>query len=90
MTNKEYLKSLTPEELVQTYFFTNCPYGELYIQIQESKGEQICDKKIALSKMTPEEIGDFVFKGKQKEVCTACKLRWLSEEREQKIAEAGK
>ena len=81
MTNKEYLESLTPEELVKSIYFTNCPYGELYIQIQENKGNHICDKKIALSKMKTEEVGDFVFSGKQKEICNVCKLKWLSEEK---------
>lgn len=79
MTNKEFLEKLTPEELVQTYLFTNCPYGELYIQIQENKGNHICNKKIALSKMKSEDVVGFVSSGKQKAICNSCKLNWLSQ-----------
>lgn len=82
MTNKEYLQSLTPEELVTSSFFEKCPYGELWIEIQKNKGVNICAKREALEKMNAEDVADFVFSGKQKEICNACKLNWLSKEKE--------
>lgn len=83
MTNKEFLEKLTPEELVQTRFFVDCPYGYIYKQMQEKNGNPICkkDKQLATLKGS-KEIADFVFSGKQREICNACKLNWLSKEKE--------
>ncbi len=83
MTNKEYLQSLTSEQLVQTYLFTACPYGEIYKKVQADKGNDFCKKDKLLTAMSgPSEIADFVFSGRQKEICNACKLEWLSKQRE--------
>lgn len=30
---------------------------------------------------SPREIAEFVFSGKQKNICDECKIKWLSEER---------
>ena len=70
MTNKEYLQSLPPEELVKTHHF-NCPYGTITIAAEE--------KKVLM------EIGEFIFSGKQKTVCDECKIKWLSKERAEQI-----
>lgn len=83
MTNKEYLQSLSVEELVQTYYFTTCPYGEIYKKVQAEKGNIICKKDEQLATLKgSEQIADFVFSGKQKEICNACKLNWLNKEKE--------
>ena len=81
MTNKEYLESLSAEELVSSDYFMECPYGQLYIQTMEVKGEEICAKKKAIRGMGIADIANFVFSGQQKDICTKCKLNWLSQER---------
>lgn len=85
MTNKEYLQSLPPEELVKTHHF-NCPYGTITIAAEEKKGNRICPKNDILKTLKgPMEIGEFIFSGKQKTVCDECKIKWLSKERAEQI-----
>lgn len=81
MTNKEYLQSLTPEELVKSFYF-NCPYGDILIAAEEKKGNNIClNKEILRTLKSPEEIANYVFSRRQRNVCNDCKVKWLSEEK---------
>lgn len=78
MTNKEFLEKLTPEELVQTHYFVDCPYGYIYKTQQAEKGNPICKKDEELAKLNGSvQIAEFVFSGKQRAICNACKLNWL-------------
>lgn len=81
VTNKEYLQSLTMEELVKSPYFS-CPYGDIFIAAEEKKGNNICPNKDILRTLkSPEEIADYVFSGRQRSVCNDCKVKWLSEEK---------
>lgn len=83
MTNKEYLESLSIEELTTSQFFTDCPYSYIYKKVESDKGNIICEKDERLKELNScEQIADFVFSGKQQEICNACKLNWLSKEKE--------
>lgn len=79
MTNKEYLEKLSMEELVQTVYF-DCPYS--FIDRQDYS---ICKKNAMIEKLSDEQqtrdfIFDFVFGGKQREICNQCKVKWLEKE----------
>ena len=81
MTNKEYLQSLPPEELVKTVYF-GCPYSLILIAAEEKKGNNICPNNNTLKTLKgSKEIAEYVFSGKQKATCNDCKIKWLSEER---------
>lgn len=81
MTNKQYLLLLVPEELVCSPYFVDCPYTYIYKEEQKKKGIIICEKDEKLKELDGcEQIAEFVFSGKQRAICNACKLKWLSEE----------
>lgn len=75
MTNREYLQSLTIEELVQTVYF-DCPYSFL-----EREDINVCKKNAVVEKLNNRQIVEFVFGGKQREICNQCKVKWLTAER---------
>lgn len=64
MTNREYLQSLMPEELVKTFYF-QCPYSTIMIVAEEKKGHSVCRKNEVLKTLKDaKEIAGFVFSGK--------------------------
>lgn len=82
MTNKEYLESLSVEELVTSTMFIDCPYTYIYKKLQAEQGNTICQKDEDIKTMqNANQIADYVFSGRQRMVCNECKLKWLSAER---------
>lgn len=76
MNNREYLESLSPEELVQTIYF-DCPYS-----FKDRQDHNICKKNAFIEKLANgQQISGFIFSGKQREICNQCKVNWLSAER---------
>lgn len=75
MTNREYLQSLTIEELVQTVYF-DCPYSFI-----EREDINFCKKKAIEGKLNNRQFVEFVFGGEQREICNQCKVKWLSAKR---------
>lgn len=78
MTNREYINSLTDEELADSFYFCDCPIGKIYRIAQAKNGNIICERD-ELIKSCKEYTWDY--HQQVREVCIKCKTKWLSAER---------
>lgn len=79
MNNREYLSSLSDEELVNSPYFCNCPYGQIYKQVQAAKGNIICERDKLLNDCGGYDLSISKIAIK---ICKNCKLKWLKSQHE--------
>ena len=82
MTNREWLRNLSDEELAESPYLCVCILGIITRERMRENGEPCPHDRLLCAGET--NIAEFVFSGKSRAICAECKAKWLKSERKEK------
>ena len=83
MTNGEWLRNLSNEELSKSPYFCICILGIIIREKMRENGEPCPYYRVLDAKNT--NLTEFIFSGKARAICAECKAQWLKSERKEDL-----